>query len=297
MKRLGHRLACGVLVLVAGSITPLTVQADPLYAVQVLRQGGCGGIFPAAPSLHHDLLLDRSAKQWALGRALAAALAQSGYDTGATEAVHVRGPDASAIQLIRRSGCSAVMDRSMQEIGFYQLDQDTWLVLAAARLKPAAAKAAAAIATVPSKAESQPPPVQPSYALQLVNDVRARGARCGGRSFAPAPALRLSGTLSEVAFGHALDMAHHSYFEHDDLLGHTPADRVRAIGYPEKLVGENIAYGPATPDEVVAGWLRSPGHCENIMDPRFAEMGIAYASGQGSKKGLYWVQVLADPRA
>ena len=67
----------------------------------------------------------------------------------------------------------------------------------------------------------------------------------------------------------------------------------------EKLVGENIAYGPSSPDEVVRGWLDSVGHCENIMDPRFVEMGIAYAVGhapQGNAgRGLYWVQVLADP--
>ena len=40
----------------------------------------------------------------------------------------------------------------------------------------------------------------------------------------------------------------------------------------------------------------APGHCENIMDPRFAEMGIALAPGH-AKHGLYWVQVLAEPRA
>jgi uncharacterized protein YkwD len=32
------------------------------------------------------------------------------------------------------------------------------------------------------------------------------------------------------------------------------------------------------------------------MDPRFEEMGIAYAAGRVSKHGLYWVQVLAAPR-
>jgi uncharacterized protein YkwD len=67
------------------------------------------------------------------------------------------------------------------------------------------------------------------------------------------------------------------------------------VGYREKLVGENIAYGPKSAEEVVQGWLSSPGHCENIMDPRFAEMGVAYAQGQASKRGLYWVQLLADP--
>jgi uncharacterized protein YkwD len=108
--------------------------------------------------------------------------------------------------------------------------------------------------------------------------------------------MALSVPLAGVASGHAADMAGHNSFEHEDLGGHTPAERVRAVGYREKLVGENIAYGPQSVDEVVRGWLDSPGHCENIMDPRFAEMGIAFAAGQGKRKGLYWVQVLAEPR-
>src|ERR1700683_3409737 len=235
-------MACGILVLIAGLELPLAAQAPPspppqpasapamssdaLHAVQVLRQGGCGGILPAAQPLHHDPLLDRSAKQWALGRALAAALAQSGYDARATEALHVRGPDAAAIQLIRRSGCATVMDRSMHEIGFYQLGLDTWLVLTAERVRPSAPRQAAVASAVPTKPDSSQPSVQPDYALQLVNDARARGVRCGNRSFGPAPPLRLSGTLSEVAFGHAIDMANHNYFEHDDLLGQPPAGRV-----------------------------------------------------------------------
>ena len=80
-------------------------------------------------------------------------------------------------------------------------------------------------------------------------------------------------------------------------LFHRYARLVRAVGYKEKLVGENIAYGPESLDEVMRGWLDSPGHCENIMDPRFAEMGLALAAGQGARHGLYWVQVLAQPRA
>jgi uncharacterized protein YkwD len=133
-------------------------------------------------------------------------------------------------------------------------------------------------------------------ALQLVNQVRARGTHCGDELFGPAPPLTLSGTLSDVASGHANDMAQKNYFEHVDPAGHSPADRVRATGYQEKLVGENIAYGPKTVDEVVQGWLDSPGHCENIMDPRFVEMGLALAPGR-VKRGLYWVQVFAEPRA
>ncbi len=185
------------------------------------------------------------------------------------------------MQLLRRSSCRTVTDRSLRDIGVYRRGLDTWLVLASAYVVPAASQA----------------PILATRALRLVNEVRARGTRCGERSFAPAPPVRMSGTLAGVALGHAADMAEHNYFEHEDLGGHSPAYRVRAVGYQEKLVGENIAYGPKSADEVVQGWLDSPGHCENIMDPRFAEMGIAFAAGRSSKRGLYWVQLLAAPRA
>ena len=139
-------------------------------------------------------------------------------------------------------------------------------------------------------------PILATRAVQLINNVRSRGTHCGKELFGPAPPVTLSGTLSNVAFGHASDMALNGYFEHEDLRGNSPADRVRATGYKEKLVGENIAYGPKSVDEVVQGWLNSPGHCENIMDLRFGEMGIGYAKNQASKPVIYWVQVLAAPR-
>jgi uncharacterized protein YkwD len=107
--------------------------------------------------------------------------------------------------------------------------------------------------------------------------------------------VRLSSTLDQVALQHAVDMAQHAYFDHIDRDGRTPADRVKAVGYQERLVGENIAYGPTSVGEVMAGWLASPGHCENIMDPRFAEMGLALASGAARPHGEYWVQLLVKP--
>jgi uncharacterized protein YkwD len=269
------------LVLLGGLSTALTSQADGLSAVQVLREGGCGGILPPAQPLHHDASLDRAAELWAAGRAPAVAADSSGYHAQATAALHISGPEASSIQLLRRSSCRSVTDRNLRDIGVYRRGSDTWMLLASAYVVPPLSQA----------------PVLATRALQLVNDVRARGTHCGERSFAPAPPVKLSGTLADVAYGHASDMAVHNYFEHEDLAGHSPADRVRAVGYREKLVGENIAYGPQSAEEVVQGWLDSPGHCENIMDPRFAEMGIAYAAGHAAKHGLYWVQLLAAPRA
>ena len=263
-----------------GPLSTGAARADAVTAVQVLREGGCGGILPAAQPLHRIPQLDRAAEQWAAGRTPAAAAERSGYQAEAATGLHINGPDSATVRLLRQSSCRAVTDRTLHDIGIYRRGADTWLLLASAYAAPPISQT----------------PVLAVQALQLVNEVRARGARCGERSFGPAPPVKLSEALGSVAMGHASDMAVHNYFEHEDLAGHSPADRVRAAGYREKLVGENIAYGPVSAEEVVQGWLQSPGHCENIMDPRFAEMGIAFAAGQASKRGLYWVQVLADPR-
>lgn len=255
-------------------------RADTLEAVQVLREGGCGGVLPAARPLNHDNLLDRAAARWAAGSSLQNAVEQSGYRAQSSAALHVSGSDQSLLQQLRRSRCQNISDQALRDVGMYQRGADSWLILASAYVLPARSQA----------------PALAARALQLVNDARLRGARCGDRSFGPAPPVTLSGTLADVALGHAADMAEHNYFEHEDRAGHSPADRVRAVGYSEKLVGENIAYGPTSAEEAVKGWLDSPGHCENIMDPRFVEMGLAYAPGRLSKPGLYWVQLLAAPR-
>ena len=270
-----------MLVLTGGLAASLSAQADPISALQLLREGGCGGILPPAPLLRHVASLDRAAEQWANGRSLASAAQLSGYESASSAGLHIRGPEGATVQLLKKSDCRTVINPTFHDVGFYQRGVESWLLLGSVYVAPSSAQA----------------PMQASRALQLVNAVRARGARCGDHSFAPAPPVKLSETLAVVAFGHADDMARHNYFEHEDLKGRSPADRVRAFGYQEKLVGENIAYGPKSAEEVVQGWLDSPGHCENIMDPRFAEMGIAYAAGQSSRRGLFWVQLLVAPKA
>jgi uncharacterized protein YkwD len=276
-----HRgLPCGTLLLL-GLWATLPVHADGLSAVQLLREGGCGGILPPARPLRHSVQLDRAAEYWAGGSTPRTAAERSGYESESIAGLRVSGPESSLVQLLKRPDCRSVMNPGMRDIGIYHRGTNTWLVLAAAYVVPPSSQA----------------PLLATRALQLVNEVRARGTHCGERSFGPAPPVTLSGTLGGVALGHAADMAEHNYFEHEDLAGRSPADRVRAVGYHEKLVGENIAYGPKSAEEVVQGWLDSTGHCENIMDPRFAEMGIAFAAGHAAKRGLYWVQLLAAPRA
>jgi len=293
----------GLLLVCAGLAVTSVTRADALSAVQVLREGGCGGIMPAAAPIRRSAILDGVAQQWAAGSSLPAAAQRSAYRAQSTTGLHVSGPESSLLELLRRSGCRSLVSQGLREIGIYRRGPDNWLVLAfadAAAPAPAAAREAAArpqLRAGPPGAVSPSGPQLASRALDLVNQVRARGARCGTRAFAPAPPMTLSGTLAGVASGHAIDMAEHNYFEHVDLAGKSPADRVRAVGYREKLVGENIAYGPESVEEVVQGWLDSPGHCQNIMDPRFAQMGIASSAGRTSRRGLYWVQLLAEPRA
>ena len=322
-------------LLLAGLAATPATWADPLSAVEVLRAGGCGGVMPAAQPLRHNPMLDRAAAAWAMGQSLPAASERNGYRGDFTAGLHISGPDSTTLQLLRRSGCRMVAGREMRDIGVYRRGLDSWIVVASVYRLPPGEQASAGAPIVapparvlpmqspsasswdapatPAPAISAPPamaravlptpaltpalsPTLATRALQLVNDVRARGTHCGDELFGPAPPVTLSGTLANVALGHASDMAEKNYFEHVDPAGQSPADRVRATGYSEKLVGENIAYGPKSVDEVVQGWLDSPGHCENIMDPRFVEMGIGLAPGH-VKRGLYWVQVLAEPRA
>ena len=299
MHRLRRTGSWSALVFVVALLDAGVACSDAVTDVAVLRAGGCGGILPAAPSLRHDARLDRVAADWAAGSTLAAAAERGGYRAAFPAGVHVSGRDPSLLQLMRRSTCRTVMDRDLRAIGSYHSGLESWLVMIAADSPALATPAPSAPQsfTAPTRARQDLTPVRAARAVQLVNEVRSRGTRCGGRSFAPAPPLALSGTLAGVALDHATDMAEHGYFEHVDLSGQSPADRVRAVGYREKLVGENIAYGPQTVEEVVQGWLDSPDHCENIMDPRFAEMGIGYAAGRTSRRGLYWVQLLAEPRA
>jgi len=134
-----------------------------------------------------------------------------------------------------------------------------------------------------------------SRVVALVNEARGHSRRCGSERFAAAPPLRISSTLTDAAEAHAGDMKRRQFFEHRGSDGSQPKDRVQRAGYRHRLTGENIALGPQSAEEVVAGWLDSPGHCANIMEPRFQDIGVGLAVGR--KRGqTYWVQEFGAPR-
>jgi uncharacterized protein YkwD len=126
--------------------------------------------------------------------------------------------------------------------------------------------------------------------LVLVNQRRAAGATCGTTPYPAVPAVAFNEKLREAARCHSLDMATQDYFSHTGLDGSNPGARIAATGYRASAWGENIAAGYRTPQEVVDGWMTSPGHCTNIMNRNYAHLGNGYAFDSASSYDHYWTQ-------
>jgi len=126
--------------------------------------------------------------------------------------------------------------------------------------------------------------------LRLTNIERQSVKNCGGRNMSAAPALQWSDVLARSAAAHARDMAEKQYFNHVSLDGREPSDRIYAAGYRGATTGENIASGQATPAEVMAGWMKSPGHCVNIMRREYRYIGVGYFYTSVGDYHHYWVQ-------
>ena len=132
--------------------------------------------------------------------------------------------------------------------------------------------------------------------VELVNAARSNARRCGSERFDAAAPLRVSRQLDDAAADHARSMARKKFFDHRGKDGSQPKDRALRTGYQPRLTGENIAFGPESAEEVVAGWLASPGHCANIMDSRFQHIGVGLGIGRGRGQ-IYWVQTFGAPRS
>jgi uncharacterized protein YkwD len=132
--------------------------------------------------------------------------------------------------------------------------------------------------------------------LDLVNQARATPRYCGNRAFNAARPVRWNDSLAKASRLHAEDMARYNYFSHRGRDGSDPAQRVERAGYNYRATGENIAAGQPKPEDAVAGWIKSPPHCTNLMNPAFTEMGIAFAVDPRSELGVYWSQAFGTPR-
>ena len=130
--------------------------------------------------------------------------------------------------------------------------------------------------------------------LRLANIARGKARTCGSSSHKAAKSLRWDSTLAKVATAHSVDMANHDYFSHESRNGTSPFQRMKRAGYRYDLAGENIAAGFNTPESVVRAWLKSPGHCKNLMNRGYVELGVGFATG--GTYGTYWTQDFGNPR-
>ena len=101
--------------------------------------------------------------------------------------------------------------------------------------------------------------------------------------------------LNTAAENHSQDMANRNYFAHNSPPPNasTPSSRAQAVGYPFS-VGENIAAGQATPQQVVSTWMGSQGHRTNILNCAYQSTGIGYVYDANDTFGPYrhyWVQM------
>ncbi len=124
--------------------------------------------------------------------------------------------------------------------------------------------------------------------LDLINEVRTTGCKCGSLTFAPVKPVVWSERLEDVAKVHSNDMSENMFLSHQGSDGSNPGDRLKNLGYKFSFYGENLAVGITNEERVVSAWLQSDSHCRTIMGSIYKEMGVATS-------GPFWSQIFASP--
>ena len=275
----------GVAILALASAPAVQASASEITdLVNHLRSASskCAGA-PGLDKLVRRPELDGAASRMAGGASLADSAKGTSYQSLRLHGISMSGStNVAALERLLVDGhCPMIVDPRLVEVGVHQQGTSTWVVLA-----PAFAPAG-----------GQDNDVVSALMVTLVNDARASGRNCGGTFFPAARPVVLNEILSRVARSHSDDMARHNFFSHHSRDGTTSAVRVERAGYDYRSTAENIAGGQMTAEAAMAAWLTSPGHCANLMDAAFSEMGVAHSSNRQSQLGVYWTQVFGAQRA
>lgn len=141
--------------------------------------------------------------------------------------------------------------------------------------------------------------------LARINEARAERRSCGKYgTMGPVGPLVWSDKLYEASYLHSYDMANSKHFGHqgsgskNDRIatnmglgrGSKLRDRMSYTDYRWRAIGENIAAGYHSTQEVIEAWLRSDEHCVNLMNENFTEVGMAYYKLNGKFQQPYWSQ-------
>jgi uncharacterized protein YkwD len=260
--------------------------ANDLYAdINRTRAGeGDCAVSDRLPALIPRAALEQAARELARGGDLQNSLNRAGYRSTRSRALTVTGGDGVGEQAIavlaRQRFCPQLMDAGLTEVGIYRDERLVWIVMAAPFAPPVGVAGETAGLRV----------------LDLINQARATPRYCGNRAFSAARPVRWNNSLAVASRLHSEDMARYNYFGHNGSDGSAPAQRVERAGYRYRATGENIAAGQMKPEDAVAGWIKSPSHCSNLMNPVYTDMGAAFAVNAKSEMGVYWTQAFGTPR-
>ena len=125
---------------------------------------------------------------------------------------------------------------------------------------------------------------QTSYVKQVVELVNVERAKEG------LAALTFDEQMGNAALVRAKETE--QSFSHTRPDGRSFSTALTDAGVTYRSAGENIAYGQKTPQQVVEGWMNSPGHRANIMNSGFTRIGVGYY--QNSAGVNYWTQLFAN---
>lgn len=149
----------------------------------------------------------------------------------------------------------------------------------------------------PPPVDPEPPELPPPgirSLLTLVNEFRAQPQTCGNQTVPAAPPLTWNNNLEVAAQRHSEYMAESGVLKHIGRGGTDVGQRASAAGYSWSWIGENVASRYREAADVHGGWVSSPLHCLNLMNPYAVHLGVARAY---SAAGVpFWTQVLARPR-
>jgi uncharacterized protein YkwD len=136
---------------------------------------------------------------------------------------------------------------------------------------------------------------QQQHMLDLINAARTQARSCGDEFYQATTPLSWSCQLADSATMHTTDMTTNNFISHSGSDGLRAGDRLLANGYDWQQYGENLAAGFIFSEQAMEGFLTSPGHCINIMNPDATKFGSYMAFGDNLDYQSYWTQVFAAP--
>ncbi len=280
-----HRLAGSVLVILVLAWAPgasARQNAELINLINAYRDSParCEGqqMEPTGPLAPNPKLADvnLSSAQWQM------AMQEAGYQASAAQFVQISGPSSAdqVMEMVEQRYCRVLRSIEYAEIGVTRSGNE-WQIVVASPL-------------VSQYVKDRDWMDVGQEVLAEVNLARREARSCGDQTFEATHALTWDARLARAALKHSRQMAENGILSHAGPEGEQVESRVGMTNYEWRKLGENVAVGQSSPEQVVSAWLHSPGHCTNIMSPEFTDMGAAFEARPQTSS--YWTQVFGSTR-